>query len=87
MSVIYIDLLTFARYPSIIIAKEGEQTRSQNVEMDENFGKTIADIAMANNIFNIKIQSGKEYAQKYIDDIKESYLLHYNKDNLEIEVI
>lgn len=87
MSVIYIDLLTFARYPSIIIAKEYGTPCSQNIEMNENFGKTIADIAAANNITNIKIQSGKEYAQKYINDIKEAYLLHYNKDNLEIEVI
>ena len=83
MSVIYIDLLTFARYPSIIIAKEGEETRSQNVELDKNFGKIIADIALTSNI----TQSGKEYAQKYIKDIQEAYIMAYGKNNLEIEVI
>lgn len=87
MSVIYIDLLTFALYPSIIISEEGKEKRSQNIELDENFGKTIAEIAKSFGITNIKIQSGKEYAQKYIKDIQEAYTMVYGENNLEIEVI
>lgn len=87
MSVIYIDLLTFARYPSIIISEEGKENRSQNIELDKDFGKTIAEIAKASGITKIKIQSGKEYAQKYIKDIQEAYAMAYGENNLEIEVI
>ena len=59
---------------------------SQNV-ISENVVPAVCALAKKLDINEVRISGNKKYAMGFVEDIKSTYVLTYNSNNINVEVI